>query len=85
MIIQRIQGITAQSVVGAQFGDDNAGLIFLQQQGQAAKSSGGCFATDTGIYHLDSPISFFKIHREFCNPALFQRHTIGCTDTIAQD
>ena len=83
MIIQSIQGVTPQPVVGPQLDDDHAGLIFLQQQGQAAKSSGGCFATDTGIHHLDSRISFFKIRSKFCNPALFQRHAIGCADTIA--
>ena len=53
MIVQGLQRVTPKPVVCAQLDDDDAGLIFLQQQGQTSKPPGGRFPTDAGIDYLD--------------------------------
>ena len=77
-------GCAAQAVIGAEFEDNDAGVVLAKCRGYALASACSGFATDAGIDYLILRMAALELLLQQVHPARFARDTIGCRQAVAE-
>ncbi|OGV74108.1 MAG: hypothetical protein A3B82_05705 [Methylophilales bacterium RIFCSPHIGHO2_02_FULL_57_10] len=74
----------AQAVVGAEFEDDNGGLVFGEGGRDATQTATGGFAADAGIDHAPARFLLRQLFFQQAHPAGFAWNAVGSRQAVTE-